>query len=180
LTYLPVDHSPIETQMKSFAAKAFQILFICLSIAIDIHAASVSVELLQKFSDAWNAHDIDALMLFMADNCTFHAVAGDDVNGKSFFGQIDVRNGFLTAFQTFPDAAWVDPVHFVSSDGMRAVTESTFVGTKQNADGTYSRVEARMVDVFTFDKDGKIATKNAFRKDRPAFIVDKKGEGDLL
>ena len=42
------------------------------------------------------------------------------------------------------------------------VSESTFVGTR--ADGT--RIEARMVDVFTF-RDGKIALKNAFRKDRP-------------
>ncbi|MGH8846351.1 MAG: nuclear transport factor 2 family protein, partial [Polaromonas sp.] len=31
-------------------------------------------------------------------------------------------------------------------------------------DGT--RIEARMVDVFKF-RDGKIAVKNAFRKDRP-------------
>ncbi|WP_369294152.1 nuclear transport factor 2 family protein [Klebsiella pneumoniae] len=46
--------------------------------------------------------------------------------------------------------------------GDRGVSESTFKGTK--ADGL--RVEARMVDVFTF-KDGKIAVKNAFRKDRP-------------
>jgi len=47
--------------------------------------------------------------------------------------------------------------------GERGVSESTFRGTK--ADG--SRIEARMVDVFTFS-DGKIAVKNAYRKDRPA------------
>ncbi|SIT39147.1 conserved hypothetical protein [Paraburkholderia piptadeniae] len=48
--------------------------------------------------------------------------------------------------------------------GERGVSESTFRGTK--ADG--SRVEARVVDVFTF-RNGKIAVKNAYRKDRPAF-----------
>ena len=42
------------------------------------------------------------------------------------------------------------------------MSESTFRGTK--ADGT--RIEARMVDVFTF-RDGRIAVKNAYRKDRP-------------
>ena len=72
-----------------------------------------------------------------------------------------MREGFALAWQTCPDAAWLDPVHFVHGD--RGVTESTFRGTK--ADGT--RIEARMVDVFTF-RDGKIAVKNAFRKDRPA------------
>ena len=33
-------------------------------------------QFLASFSDAWNRHDIDALMGFMADECEFHAVAG--------------------------------------------------------------------------------------------------------
>ena len=119
-----------------------------------------NVEFLQAFSDAWNRHDIDALMDFMADDCSFHAVAGPDLLGRSFVGREAVREGFMLAWQTFPDASWQDPDHFVQ--GNRGVTESTFVGTK--ADGT--RIEARMVDVFTFH-NGKIAVKNAFRKDRP-------------
>ena len=119
-----------------------------------------TVEFLQAFSDAWNRHDIDALMSFMDDDCSFHAVAGPDLLGRSFVGRDAVREGFQLAWQAFPDAAWLDPDHFI--DGNRGVTESTFCGTK--ADGT--RIEARMVDVFTFH-NGKIAVKNAFRKDRP-------------
>ena len=53
-------------------------------------------------------------------------------------------------------------MHVVCGD--RGFSESTFTGTR--ADG--QRVQARMVDVFTF-RGGKIAVKNAFRKDRPAF-----------
>ncbi|MGE5339224.1 MAG: nuclear transport factor 2 family protein [Gemmatimonadota bacterium] len=121
---------------------------------------NVDVAFLQAFADAWNAHDIDALMSFMHDDCVFHAVAGPDLYGRSFVGRAAVREGFQLAWQTFPDAAWVDGVHFVCGD--RGVSESTFRGTK--ADG--ARIEARMVDVFTF-RDGKIAVKNAFRKDRP-------------
>lgn len=117
-------------------------------------------EFLAAFADAWNRHDIEALMSFMADDCQFHAVAGPDALGRSFVGREAVRAGFELAWQTFPDAAWLDGDHFVS--GERGVSESTFCGTK--ADGT--RIEARMVDVFTF-KDGKIAVKNAYRKDRP-------------
>ncbi len=121
---------------------------------------NVDAAFLQAFADAWNAHDIDALMSFMHDDCVFHAVAGPDLYGRSFVGRAAVREGFQLAWQTFPDAAWVDGVHFVCGD--RGVSESTFRGTK--ADG--ARIEARMVDVFTF-RDGKIAVKNAFRKDRP-------------
>ena len=120
----------------------------------------VTVELLTAFNDAWNRHDIEALMSFMAEDCVFHAVAGPDRLGKSFEGRDAVRAGFELAWQTFPDAAWIDGEHFVCGD--RGVSESTFCGTK--ADGT--RTEARMVDVFTF-RDGRIAVKNAYRKDRP-------------
>lgn len=120
----------------------------------------VDEQMLKDFGDAWNRHDIDALMNFMTDDCAFHAVAGPDLMGRSFIGSVAVREGFQLAWQTFPDAAWLDGVHFVCGD--RGVSETTFTGTK--ADG--SRVEARMVDVFTF-RGGKIAVKNAFRKDRP-------------
>jgi steroid delta-isomerase-like uncharacterized protein len=124
---------------------------------------AVTIDFLQAFSDAWNRHDIDALMSFMAEDCEFHAVAGPDLLGKSFIGREQVRAGFQLAWQTFPDAAWLDATHFVCGD--RGVSESTFSGTR--TDGT--RIEARMVDVFTF-RDGKIAVKNAFRKDRPPVI----------
>ncbi len=124
---------------------------------------AVSEQMLEDFGDAWNRHDIDALMSFMTDDCEFHAVAGPDVMGRSFIGKDAVREGFQLAWQTFPDAAWVNGVHFVCDD--RGVSETTFKGTK--ADG--SRIEARMVDVFTF-RDGKIAVKNAFRKDRPPIV----------
>ena len=115
---------------------------------------------LQAFGAAWNRHDIDALMGFMTEDCTFHAAAGTELFGKSFVGSEEVRAGFQLAWQTFPDASWLDANHFVCGD--RGVSESTFSGTK--ADGT--RIEARMVDVFTF-RDGKISVKNAFLKDRP-------------
>ena len=127
---------------------------------------AVTTDFLQAFGDAWNRHDIEALMAAMTDDCEFHAVAGPDLLGKSFIGRDAVRAGFELAWQTFPDAAWLNPVHFVS--GQRGVTESTFAGTKM--DGT--RIEARMVDIFTF-RDGKIAVKNAFRKDRPPVATAK-------
>ena len=109
---------------------------------------------LKAFNKAWNDHDIEALMSFMADDCSFHAVGGPDLLGKSFMGRDAVREGFQLAWRTFPDAAWIDGDHFVVGD--RGVSESTFVGTKP--DGT--RIEARMVDIFTF-QNGKILIKIA-------------------
>ncbi|ESS14877.1 Ketosteroid isomerase-related protein [Betaproteobacteria bacterium MOLA814] len=124
----------------------------------------ISSQTLAEFAAAWNAHDIEALMNFMHDDCQFHAIAGPDLMGRTFEGSAEVREGFKAAWLNFPDAAWLDGEHFVA--GERGVSESTFAGTK--ADG--SRIEARMVDVFTF-KDGKILVKNAYRKDRPALAA---------
>lgn len=121
---------------------------------------TITPQTLAAFAEAWNRHDLDALMEFMHDDCLFHAVAGPDVLGRTFSGRAQVSEGFKAAWTNFPDAAWLDGEHCVF--GNRGFSECTFKGTK--ADG--SRIEARMVDVFTF-KDGKILVKNAYRKDRP-------------
>lgn len=135
------------------------------------------LEILKDFSNAWNAHDLDRLMSFMSNDCEFYSVGGSELLGKSWIGPEQVREGFSQAFITFPDAQWLDPVHFVaatdetSPSSPRAITESTFVGTRTTAEGEKLRTEARMVDVFTFNEFGKIRIKNAFRKDRAPIKV---------
>jgi steroid delta-isomerase-like uncharacterized protein len=121
---------------------------------------SLSTDDLQAFADAWNRHDIEALMDFMADDCVFEASAGADACGTRHAGREAVRAGFSEVWQTFPDAQWRDPRHFVCGD--RGVSEWTFTGTR--TDG--SRVEVNGCDVFTF-RNGKIAIKNSYRKNRP-------------
>ena len=121
---------------------------------------TVGVADLQAFADAWNRHDADALMAFMADDCVFEASAGPDACGASYAGRDAVREAFSDVWKNFPDAQWRSPRHFVSGD--RGVSEWTFTGTR--ADGT--RVEVNGCDVFTF-RDGKIAVKNSYRKNRP-------------
>ena len=122
---------------------------------------SVSVDMLAEFAAAWNRHDIDALMSFMSEDCVFLTVAGPEQWGARHEGPDAVRRAFAAAWQNFPDAQWRNGRHWVC--GEHGVSESTFTGTA--ADG--SRVEADMVDVFTF-KNGKIQVKNAYRKQRPA------------
>ena len=114
---------------------------------------------LQSFVEAFNAHDIKAIMSHMTQDCVFEASAGPEVNGEKFSGQDDVRKAFEKVFTDFPDAHWGNPRHFIS--GNRGVSEWIFTGTK--IDGT--KVEVSGCDVFTF-KDGKIAVKNSFRKNR--------------
>ena len=120
----------------------------------------VTVEVLQEFADAWNRHDVDAVMSFMTDDCVFEASAGPDVCGTRYVGREAVRAGFAEVWATFPDAHWGSARHFVI--GQRGVSEWTFTGTR--AEGT--RVEVHGCDLFTF-RNGKIALKNSYRKNRP-------------
>jgi ketosteroid isomerase-like protein len=119
----------------------------------------ITTDFLQSFADAFNAHDTRAIMLHMTDDCIFEASAGPDVNGEKFIGQEQVRKAFENVFIAFPDARWSNVVHFISGD--RGFSEWIFTGTR--SDGT--KVEVTGCDLFSF-KDGKIAIKNSYRKNR--------------
>jgi len=128
--------------------------------------AEVTTEFLQAFADAWNEHDVDALMSFMTDDCVFEASAGLEVCGTRSKGRDAVRAAFAQVWTTFPDAHWGNARHFVCGD--RGVSEWTFTGTAQ--DGT--RVEVHGCDLFMF-RGGRIALKNSYRKNRASLATSK-------
>jgi steroid delta-isomerase-like uncharacterized protein len=119
----------------------------------------ITVDFLQAFADAFNAHDADKIMAMMTDDCIFQASAGPDVDGEKLVGQHAVKKAFQQVFTTFPDAKWQNAKHVIAGD--RGFSEWVFSGTK--ADGT--RLEVTGCDLFTF-RDGKIAVKNSYRKNR--------------
>jgi steroid delta-isomerase-like uncharacterized protein len=121
--------------------------------------AEVTTDTLHAFAEAWNRHDVDALMTFMAEDCVFEASAGPDVCGTRHTGRAAVRRAFAEVWVTFPDAHWREARHFVFGD--RGMSEWTFTGTR--AGGT--RVEVHGCDLFTF-RNGKIVLKNSYRKNR--------------
>jgi ketosteroid isomerase-like protein len=128
----------------------------------NVSAASSEQELeklLESFADAWNRHDVNALMSMMTDDGVFEASSGTEVNGQRYEGPKAVRAAYEAVFAQFPDARWNNPRHFVK--GNRGVSEWTFTGTLQDG----RRVEVTGCDLFTF-RDGRIAVKNSYRKNR--------------
>lgn len=124
-------------------------------------ADAPTLKMLDEFAAAWNRHDVDGLMACMAADCVFEAAAGKDVAGTRHVGTAAVRAAYAAVFATYADARWNGPRHFVAGD--RAVSEWTFTGT--TTDG--AKVEVNGCDIFTL-KDGKIAVKNSYRKQRSA------------
>jgi steroid delta-isomerase-like uncharacterized protein len=120
-----------------------------------------SLKLLERFADAWNRHDLDALMSMMTDDGVFEASAGPEVDGQRSEGRQAVRAAYAAVFEAFPDAHWANARHLIAGD--RGVSEWTFTGTQKDG----KRVQVTGCDLFTF-RDGKIAIKNSYRKNRPA------------
>ena len=112
--------------------------------------------------DAFNRHEIDAVMAHFADDCVFYTVGGDEKFGTKIEGSPAIAAAFSAVWAGMKDAHWDHHSHFVSGD--RAVSEWTFSGTDANG----MRIEAEGADLFTL-RDGRIVVKQALRKSRPAF-----------
>lgn len=112
--------------------------------------------------DAFNRHDIKAVMTHFADDCVFYTVAGEEKYGNKVEGAKAIATAFAGVWAGMTDAHWDHHSHFVHGD--RAVSEWTFSGTDANG----MRIEAEGADLFTL-RDGKIIVKQALRKSRPMF-----------
>lgn len=121
------------------------------------HDSSLSVAVLHEFLDAFNRHDLDAIMAFFADDCTFFMPRGPQPWGQRFEGKAAVRDALGTRFSGIPDVHYGDDRHWVC--GRLGVSEWLLTGTR--TDGT--RVEVRGVDLLEFE-DGKIIRKDSYWK----------------
>ena len=122
-----------------------------------------SVETLQAVTDAFNAHDLDAIMEFFADDCSLDMPRGPDAWGTRLVGKAAVREGLAARFAGLPDVHYGDGRHWVSGD--LGVSEWLLTGTRP--DGEHVRV--RGCDHWEF-RDGEIVRKDSYWKivERPS------------
>lgn len=120
------------------------------------------VDVLREVIDAFNRHDLDAIMSHFAEDCVFEAPRGPDRYGRRFVGKAEVRRGLAARFEGIPNVHYSDDNHFAC--GARGVSEWTITGT--TVDGV--TVDVRGCDIWTFDSDGLVARKNSFWKLREA------------
>ncbi|HEX5849380.1 MAG TPA: nuclear transport factor 2 family protein, partial [Rubrobacter sp.] len=96
-----------------------------------VQQQSASVETLEAITDAFNAHDLDAIMEFFADDCSLDMPRGPEPWGQRFMGKEAVRAALATRFEGLPDVHYGDGRHWVC--GNMGVSEWTLTGTM--ADG---------------------------------------------
>ena len=113
---------------------------------------------LREVLDAFNRHDLDAIMSHFAEDCVFESPRGQHPWGTRFAGRDQVRSGLAARFEGIPDVHYGDDTHFVADH--RGVSEWTLTGTTT----TGERIEVRGCDLWTFGDDGQIVRKDSFWK----------------
>jgi ketosteroid isomerase-like protein len=120
-------------------------------------AAAVTVATLQEILDAFNRHDLDAVMAFFADDATMEMPRGADPWGARFVGKAAVREGIAARFAGLPDVRYAEDRHFVCGD--RGVSEWLLTGTTTAGE----RIAVRGCDLWEF-RDGLVVRKDSYWK----------------
>jgi ketosteroid isomerase-like protein len=119
---------------------------------------SASLTTLKAVLEAFNAHDLDRIMSFFAEDCVLEMPRGPDPWGTRYTGHAAVREGLRARFSGIPDVQYTDDTHFTAGDV--GVSQWTLRGTAASGE----KIEVRGCDFFTFADDGKILKKNSFWK----------------
>ncbi|HXY93295.1 MAG TPA: nuclear transport factor 2 family protein, partial [Acidimicrobiia bacterium] len=114
---------------------------------------SATIAAVDAFNEAFNRHDVDAVMATMTDDCVFESTAPPF--GERHAGRAAVRAAWDAFFSSTPTARFDSEDVIATAD--RCVVQWRF--TWKNDDGTDGAV--RGVDVIRV-RDGKVAEKFAY------------------
>jgi steroid delta-isomerase-like uncharacterized protein len=117
----------------------------------------VTYELLKEFLEAFNRHDLEAIMSCFAEDCVFYMPRGSAPRGDRYVGKDQVRAGLAKRFEGIPDVHYGEDQHWVCGDF--GVSEWTLTGTLASG----KKIEVRGVDLLEFAQ-GKITRKDSFWK----------------
>lgn len=117
----------------------------------------VTVETLKQVVDAFNRHDLDAILASFAEDAVLETPRGPDSWGTRYVGKAAVREGLAGRFAGIPDVHYGEDRHMVC--GNRGVSEWLLTGTTTAGE----RIEVRGCDLFEF-RDGLIVRKDSYWK----------------
>jgi ketosteroid isomerase-like protein len=120
-------------------------------------STKAATPLLKAFLDAFNAHDVDAIMSCFTEDCVLDMPRGPAPGGQRLVGREQVRTGIQARLDGIPDVRYGDDRHWACGD--RGVSEWTLRGTQISGEP----IEVRGCDLFELT-DGKISRKDSFWK----------------
>jgi ketosteroid isomerase-like protein len=120
-------------------------------------AQGVTVATLAEILDAFNRHDLDAIMTLFAEDATLDTPRGPDSWGRRFVGKAAVREGLAARLAGIPDVHYGEDRHWVCGD--RGASEWLLTGTST----TGERIAVRGCDLWEF-RDGLVVCKDSYWK----------------
>ncbi len=115
-------------------------------------AEPVTQAVMKGFLEAFNRHDLDAIMDYFAEECVFYMPRGD-----CYVGKLNVRAGLAQRFQGIPAVHYGDDRHWIGENF--GASEWTLTGTSTAGQA----IEVRGVDLLEF-AGSKITRKDSFWK----------------
>ena len=114
-----------------------------------------TLAVIERFNEAFNRHDVDAVMALMTDDCIFENTHPPP-DGERYEGQEAVRGFWERLFGSTPDARFTVEDSFAAGDRCAQRWRYDFTG-----DGRPGHI--RGVDILRV-RDGKIAEKLSYVK----------------
>ena len=120
----------------------------------------VTLEMLNAIQDAFNRHDVDAILSYFAEDCEWLMARGPDAwEAKRLLGKEAIAEVLRARFAVIPDMRWVDMTHFLSADRTQACSEWTVKGTP----GDGAALDWLGCDIWGF-RDGYVIKKDTYWK----------------
>ena len=129
------------------------------SIKINKDQMEITENSMKQVLDAFNRHDLDAIMQYFTEDCSFDFPRGPEPYGQRFVGKAQVREGLASRFKGIPDVHYGDDRHWISEDGSKGVSEWLLTGTTTSG----IQLKVRGCDLWEFRK-GKIIRKDSYWK----------------
>ena len=107
--------------------------------------------------EAFNAHDLDRIMGFFAEDCSLDMPRGAEPWGKRLVGKDAVREGLAGRFKGLPDVHYGEDRHWGS--GNMVASEWLLTGTRPDGE----KLRVRGCDHYEF-RDGKVVRKDSYWK----------------
>jgi ketosteroid isomerase-like protein len=122
----------------------------------EVAQTASTIEVINQFNDAFNRHDVPAVMVLMTEDCIFENTSPPP-DGERFEGQEAVRHFWEEFFRSSPRAVfqWEDMI----THGDRCVVQWRYDWTNTDGEGGH----IRGVDVFRV-RDGKVVEKFSYVK----------------
>jgi ketosteroid isomerase-like protein len=118
-----------------------------------------TTETLKQILAAFNAHNLDAIMEYFSDDCSFDFPRGPESFGQRFIGKAQVREALEGRFKGIPNVYYGEDLHWISTEGNRGVSEWTLTGTTTSG----ISVKVKGCDLWEF-RYGKVTRKDSYWK----------------